>query len=80
MRHNYWLDWKLRHGLAIRGRGQIPFCPKGLVAQFLYRVHFKKVDVQPDDQSEALEQPPGKRVFKQAVGGALGAAGKCNGE
>ena len=69
MRHNYWLAWKLKRGLASRGRsGRL--APKGIVARALYRVYCKKFDV----------VPRGPRTFKQNVGGTLGPAGELNGD
>lgn len=65
MKHNRWLDWKIRHGLVIRGRSNALMEPKGVIAKFLYRHHFKKLDV----------APSGGRVFKQSVGGSLGPSG-----
>jgi len=63
--HNRWLDWKLQHGLAIRGRSDTPLCPKGVIAGLLYRFRFHKFD-----KKSAKPQ-----VFKQSVGGILGASG-----
>ena len=72
--HNHWLDWKIRHGLAARGRTGGPLHPKGFIAGLLYKAYYSKFDVQPVDTQ------PGPRVFKQDVGGTLGAVGKTNGE
>ncbi len=69
MKHNRWLAWKMKHGLAARGRVGGAMHPKGLLAGLLYKVYFKKFNVEPD----------GPRVFKQNVGGTLGASGKVNG-
>lgn len=70
--HNKWLDWKLRHGLASRGRAG-PLNPKGLAARALYALYFKKFDVRPEE-----ETPSGPRVFKQNVGGTVGPVGTVN--
>ena len=69
MKHNRWLNWKLNHGLAPRGRsGQLK--PVGAMAKLLFRMHFKKFNV----------EPQGPRLFTQDVGGTLGATGKIDGE
>lgn len=71
--HNRWLNWKMKQGLAARGRTGGPLNPKGLIAGLLYKVYFKK--------KEVATEPTGKgRVFKQSVGGSLGASGSVNGE
>lgn len=67
MTHNRWLAWKMKRGLASRGRAG-PLSPRGFLARILYRVHFHKCE------------PRAPRVFKQTVGGTLGPVGKCNGE
>jgi hypothetical protein len=68
MKHNRWLDWKIKHGLAIRGRSKdVPMEPKGMLARFLYKRHFKKQDVK-------STKP---RVFNQSVGGTLGPSGEA---
>lgn len=68
--HNRWLAWKMKHGLAARGRVGGPMHPKGLLAGLLYKFYYRKFDT----------QPKGPRVFKQSVGGSVGPVGKCNGE
>jgi hypothetical protein len=65
VRHNRWLAWKLKHGLASRGRVGGALHPKGLLAGLLYKYHFKKYD-------RASKEP---RVFQQSVGGTLGPSG-----
>ena len=70
MQHNRWLDWKIRHGLASRGRVGGKLHPKGLLAGLLYKYHYSKSEV-------ALVGP---QKFQQSVGGTLGASGKVNGE
>jgi len=71
MRHNYWLDWKIRKGLATRGRvGAGPFNPKGLLSGFLYKIYYKKRDPGLTDL----------QIFKQSAGGTVGVIGKTNGE
>ncbi len=74
--HNHWLDWKIRHGLASRGRPG-PLHPKGWRANLLYNLYYRKFDVKPVDP-EVTDTGP--RVFKQNVGGVLGASGTMNGE
>lgn len=68
MNHNRWLAWKLKHGLATRGRVGGALHPKGLFAGLLYKFYFKKLDT----------SPAGPRVFEQSVGGVLGSAGTVN--
>ncbi len=70
--HNRWLDWKLKHGLASRGRVGGWMHPKGVFSGLLYKFYFEKRDTgpKPDDQA----------VYTQEVGGTLGAVGKTNGE
>jgi len=65
MRHSYWLNWKINHGLVTRGRAIVPMVPKGILAKLLYKYYFHKFDV----------APTGPRVFKQSVGGQLGPSG-----
>jgi hypothetical protein len=68
MKHNRWLNWKIEHGLAVRGRGRdVPMEPKGILAKFLYKRHFNK-------QDPACSKP---RVFNQSVGGTLGPSGEA---
>ena len=62
-----WLDWKLKHGLATRGR-PAPMQPQGLIARTLYKVYYHKHDVKPE--------PKGGRVFKVNVGGNVNPSGK----
>ena len=63
MHHNRWLDWKIRHGLASRGRVGGKLNPKGILGGLLYKYYFSK-----------HPEKPGT-VFKQSVGGSLGASG-----
>ncbi len=67
-----WLDWKIRNGLASRGRVGGWMHPKGVISGLLYKYHFKKFDTGPRSDDQA--------VYTQPVGGTLGAAGKINGE
>ncbi len=69
--HNRWLDWKIRHGLAVRGHTGGIMHPKGLVAGIVYKLFFKW---------RAPEQPEQSQVFHQSVGGTLGSSGSTNGE
>ena len=71
--HNRWLDWKLKHGLAKRGRavGGV-MSPRGLVAGLLYRLYFRKRDV--------IVEIPKNTLFTQDVGGELGMTGSTNGD
>ena len=76
MKHNRWLQWKLNHGLAVKGRAAgVPLKPTGLFSRVVGKVLFIKAVPGIPDSPE-----PGSRVFKQTVGGGLGLAGKCNGE
>ena len=69
MKHDRWLNWKIEHGLAIRGRGSdIPLAPKGIAANLVHKMFFKK-------QQQQDVTPVGGRVFKQPVGGTLGPSG-----
>ena len=68
--HNHWLAWKMKHGLATRGRVGGVMHPRGLLGGLLYKFYYHKFDTQPE----------GPQVFKQSVGGEVGAAGKCNGD
>lgn len=70
MRHNRWLAWKLKHGLATRGRVGGVMHPKGIFAGLLYKFYFRKRDTQ-------LE---GSQTFEQSVGGSVGPTGATNGE
>lgn len=70
--HNRWLDWKIRHGLATRGHTGGRMHPKGLVAGVIYKLIFKRFD------KTGAEQSKGGQIFKQSVGGTLGASGKTN--
>ena len=69
-KHDRWLDWKIRHGLAKRGRCGGRMNPKGIVAGLLYKFKYSKLDVEPE--------PPSGAVFHQAVGGVVGASGETN--
>lgn len=71
MNHNAWLDWKIRHGLAARGRTGGKLHPKGLLGGILYKYFFKKYDT-------GLEH--GAMLTTQEVGGTVGAVGETNGE
>ena len=72
MENDRWLAWKLKHGLATRGRaGSDRFHPKGLVSALLYKFYYKKRD-------PGLKVGP--QVFTQDVGGQIGPVGKTNGE
>ena len=68
MKHNFWLSWKISHGLASHGR-RAALKPKGFLAKMLYNIHFKEHDVHP------VGEEMGIKVFKQEVGGSLGPAG-----
>lgn len=72
MKHNRWLDWKIRHGLATRGRTGGKMNPKGLLGGIVYKLFFKRYDTGPKTDERA--------VFTQHVGGTLGARGETNGE
>ena len=71
MKHNYWLAWKLKHGLAAKGR-PAPYRPVGIIAKFLYYVYFEA------RQPKRVET--GATIFTQHVGGTLGPSGQTNGE
>ncbi len=65
--HNRWLHWKIKHGLATRGRvGTSPMHPKGIISGLLYKFHYRARDPNRD---------AGPQVFKQPVGGSVGSAG-----
>ncbi len=72
--HNRWLDWKIRNGFAARGHVGGFRHPKGLVAGVIYRLFFKR------SEPERPKQTEGGEVFKQSVGGTLGASGRTNGD
>jgi len=76
--HNRWLAWKIKQGLAPRGRADGKLNPKGRLAKFLYRVYFHKTES--TVEVEVGETPEGGRLFKQSVGGSLGPTGTLNGE
>ena len=65
--HNRYLAWKMKHGLATRGRAGGKMHPKTIIGGLLYRFYYRKFDTSP-------------RLFKQAVGGSVGPTGKMNGE
>ena len=69
--HNAWLAWKMKRGLAARGRPG-PFHPTGVLATILYHVYFK--------HHEPVREETGAIIFTQDVGGTLGPSGKTNGE
>ena len=81
MQHNRWLDWKIRKGLAARGRVGGKLHPKGLLAGLLYKYYYRK-RFQADCESaqRAGQVIADRRTFQQSVGGTLGASGKVNGE
>ena len=72
-RHNLWLQWKLRNGLAIKGRAAgIPLKPTNMLARFLAKHFIKGVPAIVDvNEIETL----GRRVFKQETGGSVGPTG-----
>ncbi len=74
--HNYWLDWKIKRGLAPRGRVGSKLSPKGRLAKVLYRVYFHKTE----STVETSVLPEGGTLFKQSVGGVVGSTGTLNGE
>lgn len=76
-RHSMWLQWKLKNGLAIKGRAAgIPLKPTNMLARFLAKHFIKGVPAIVDvNEIETL----GRRVFKQNTGGTVGAAGGVKG-
>ena len=68
--HNRWLAFKLKHGLATRGRVGGRMHPKTIIGGLLYKFYYRKFDT----------SPTGPQVFEQSVGGEVGVAGKMNGE
>lgn len=71
MQHSRWLDWKMKHGLACRGR-PAPMNPQGTLAKLLYRLHYHKHDI------EATPEGGPPQTFKQSVGGSIGPSGRVN--
>lgn len=63
--HNRWLAWKMKHGLATRGRVGGKMHPRGLLAGLLYKFRYRVLDI----------SPTGPRQFKQDVGGSVGPSG-----
>lgn len=71
--HNYWLQWKLKYGLAVKGRAAgRPLKPTNMLARFLAK-HFIKGVPAIVDVNEI--EVPGRRVFKQDTGGSVGPTG-----
>ena len=68
--HNRWLAFKLKHGLATRGRVGGRMHPKTIIGGLLYKFYYRKFDTSPE----------GPQVFEQSVGGSVGPVGKTNGE
>lgn len=68
--HNRWLKWKMKHGLATRGRVGGKMHPRTVIGGLLYKFYYRKFD----------NQPEGPQTFEQSVGGSVGSVGKCNGE
>jgi len=68
--HNKWLAWKMKHGLATRGRVGGKLRPKSLLSGIRYKLFHRKDEV-------PLEGP---QLFKQDAGGTLGPAGNTNGK
>ncbi len=76
--HNKWLQWKLNHGLAVKGRAAgVPLRPNTKFAQLLGKFFIKG---EPAIESSNGSETPGRRVFQQKVGGLVGPTGLCNGE
>lgn len=72
MRHNPWLNWKIKHGLAAHGRAAgVLFEPTTRTARVLAKIFLNPVP---------SSKVRGERVFKQDVGGAVGPTGTMNGE
>ena len=77
MQHNRWLHWKIKHGLAHKGRSPaIPFQPVGFIAKAL--MPFIKGPPALESSAEPERTPAGGRLFKVDVGGSVGPAGKLN--
>lgn len=72
MENNAWLNWKLNHGLAARGRPG-PLHPRGFLGHLLYHCYFRFVEPKEFPTTDSVQ-------FKQQVGGSLGPVGKTNGE
>jgi hypothetical protein len=70
--HNKWLAWKLKKGLAYRGR-PAPMQPKGFLAKVLHFFYYRFKDVKGPMETNAV-------TFTEQVGGTLGPSGKTNGE
>ena len=71
-RDNKWLAWKIKHGLAPRGRPG-PLKPTGIIAKVLYNAYFRFHEVTEPEESGAIK-------FTQQVGGTLGPSGRINGD
>ena len=67
-KHDRWLAWKIKVGLANRGRPG-PMHPKGLIAKFLYWAYFRF------HEPKAVENDGIPKNFKQSAGSSLGASG-----
>ena len=74
MEHNRWLNWKLNHGLAYRGR-PAPLRPKGALAFIMYHLYFRFKEDFREETTNAVAL-----TYHQDVGGTLGPSGKTNGE
>lgn len=70
MQHDRWLDWKLKHGLAVRGKTGGPLQPSGLLAGLLYKFYYSKTKA---GKAAKLDAAP--KVFKQKVHGKVGPSG-----
>lgn len=70
--NNKWLAWKLKRGLAYRGR-PAPMQPKGALAHILYWFYYRHSDVTGPVTTDAI-------TFTEQVGGTLGPSGKTNGD
>ena len=74
MKTNHWLNWKLKHGLAARGR-PAPLRPTSVIGHIFFFCYFRFKEVPAPVETHAT-----RLTFKQRVGGSLGPVGKMNGE
>jgi len=71
--HNRWLSWKVRHGLAHRGRASAgSLKPKGVIAKVLYVLYFRWQAI----PTPYTMKEGGGKLFHQNVGGSVGSTGE----